>query len=419
MEGALKERISILGAGQLAQMLAVKAMDLGYGVKVLAQSEHEPALQVGAEGVIAPKPTLEKLREFLSQCEVVIFENEFVDTDLLERAAQGLPVRFQPGLPVLAFLQDKLLQKKLCRSLGLGTAPFLDVVLMLGNATDLKTVEWWLKELMDRFPKGAVLKWARGGYDGKGVLVVHGLADLDKVVVFLRAAQEKGYRVFAEAKVDFIAELAVVGVRGGNGEWISYPLVLTEQTKGTCLWVKGPATAWGIAAEIQDRAQAWARTLAEASGAVGALAVEFFLTAEGDLYVNEIAPRVHNSGHYTQDAAQTSQFENHCRAALGLPLGPVECASYFGMLNLLGPEGLSTLKDLDPRAAGLWDRRSPEVHLHWYGKKGSSPRRKLGHVNFWSGTKEGWMELKERVWTQAENWSREQGKERVANEKGN
>jgi 5-(carboxyamino)imidazole ribonucleotide synthase len=173
--------------------------------------------------------------------------------------------------------------------------------------------------------------------------------------------------------VKFERELAIVACRSTTGEFSSYPLVVTEQRNGICFTVTGPAIAVGVNKAHESLARSYAQKLGEKLDLHGVFAIELFETASGEVFVNEIAPRVHNSGHCTQNSALTSQFENHWRAVLGMPLGSVDSASGFAMVNLLGPEKRNVVESLPAT-----DSR---MHLHWYGKKESRPRRKLGHLN--------------------------------------
>ena len=246
-----------------------------------------------------------------------------------------------------------------------------------------------------RFGATFVLKWAQLGYDGKGVhfadldattsgetVAGHVTAGFEESRKFCEIARARGIAVFAEEKIPFARELAITACRGADGALALYPVVETEQRDGVCHRVRGPATAFGLstthAAEIAD----WIGRFGERLDIVGAFTFELFDTARGIL-VNEIAPRVHNSAHYSQDATRCSQFEQHLRAVLRAPFHDPECAPYFGMLNLMGPPGL-TLEETPARLENEWARELATAGfiLHWYGKRGARPGRKLGHVNF-------------------------------------
>ena len=364
--------VGLLGGGQLARMLAQAALELGLRPVVLAQRPDDPAALVCRDVVEGDARDAAALRAFLSRVSLVAFENEFVPCEALERAAVGLPVRFGPGLGVLGRLRDKLGQKAALAELGVPSAPF--IVYAEGEP-----FEPWVEGARRAFGgAGCVLKWSCFGYDGKGTLVLDAAGPLPAgVVAFCDEALARGAKLFAEERVAFRRELAVCAAHSTAGEFAAYPLVVTRQERGVCVEVRGPARALGLDAGLEARAADYARRLATGLGLTGVFAVELFALASGDLWVNEIAPRVHNSGHFTLDAAETSQFENHWRALLGLPLGSTESrAPAFVMQNLLGPEGVHAAAaglPLPPVEAG--------THLHWYGKAELRPGRKLGHLN--------------------------------------
>jgi 5-(carboxyamino)imidazole ribonucleotide synthase len=356
--------VGILGGGQLAQMLASAAIRLGLKVAVHSESADCPAASTGARIDTGP------LRGFFARVRVVVFENEFVDCRMLARESEGTGARFEPGLPVIEELQDKLRQKRLLERLGIPTSPFAEID---GARPDESVAEAFARFRSD----GAVFKWSRMGYDGKGVLLARdGAEGLAEARAFCREALARGIPVYAERKVRFARELAIVAARAADGGFAAYPLVVSEQERGICRRVTGPATALGASPRQEGLARDFARRVAEGTGLTGCLALELFEGRNEELLVNEIAPRVHNSGHYTMDAARTSQFENHWRAVLGLGLGSTECSPAFAMLNLLGPEGVAreASEELLPRA-------SAPLVLHWYDKREIRPRRKLGHLN--------------------------------------
>lgn len=361
--------VAVLGGGQLSQMLAEAALALGLKPVVLMSSLRDPAARVsGVEAVLGDPADPAALRSVLSRVRAAAFENEFLDAGALEEAARGLSFRFTPGLTAFRRVQDKLEQKRIFRELSIPSARH--EVFAGGNA------QAWLSGLASRFPGGFVLKWSRQGYDGKGIRVVQEVTRAEEALDFVEAAGGVGARVYAEERVPFRRELALVACRSTTGSFATYPLVVSDQTAGAvCHVVRGPAALFGVAPALENEARRHAETLAEALPLEGTFTLEFFETPNGRLLVNEVAPRVHNSGHYTQDAASCSQFENHWRAVLGLPLGSVRTAPAFAMLNLLGPDGV--------------DRKDPPAPpppqggavLHWYGKDRIRPGRKMGHLN--------------------------------------
>jgi len=365
-------RLGILGGGQLAMMLAnaaeALAKDLNISkTNVYCEGPEEPAAKTSATAVFGKMNDSEGLKNFFKNVDIVLFENEFLDVEIVKSAATGLAVTFVPELKILNELQDKSRQKQLLEKLQIPTAPFL----IHSQGQDLKT---WIESALKLFEGEYVFKWSKLGYDGKGVLI--GPKALPEIIGFCQNA--KG--VFAEEKISFDHELAMVACRNHKGEFKTYPLVVSVQQKGICKKVMGPATSLGISLKVARLAEDYCVRLAEHLGIVGTFAVEFFFTSDGPkgetLLVNEIAPRVHNSGHFTMDACPSSQFENHISAALDFALGSTRTTPAFAMLNLLGPEGV-TVKN---SAVELPEPPTQSI-LHWYGKEEIRPGRKVGHIN--------------------------------------
>lgn len=384
MQGKLP--VGILGGGQLGCMLADAALALGLSPFILAPLD-SPAAAIFPDRLIpwaasnAPEDD-RALADLFARAKDIAFENEFLDCDQLERvASRAVPergVRFHPPLRAIRELQDKLRQKEILVDLGIPTAPFRRIE--PGADTGMA-----VEGALAAYEGNAVFKWSRLGYDGKGVRLASDTPEgRDAATAFCRESLARDVPAYAEQKVDFRRELAIIACRSEAGEFDAYPLVVSEQENGICKRVLGPATALGVPARIEREARTHAQRLAEAMGLTGVFALELFETVEGELLVNEIAPRVHNSGHYTQDACRTSQFENHWRAilgpALGLCMGNTVPIGAFGMLNLLGPDSL----DIEmPRSRSALPFASPgaPLRLHWYGKASVRPRRKVGHVN--------------------------------------
>ncbi|MBI2711916.1 MAG: ATP-grasp domain-containing protein [Bdellovibrio sp.] len=367
--------IGIIGGGQLALMLGDAAVQLGLDPLIFSGSKDDPAAQKH-KAILGTLGEADAVREFFSKAKKVIFENEFVDCDRLEDLGKGT-IEFLPSLSVIRLFQDKLEQKRALLRLGVDTAPFLELGLPQNISKDT------LREVLSKLGGSCVLKWSRMGYDGKGVLfLTEAELDQPRVWDFLKNAGSKGALIYAEKKIPFKRELAIIGLNSISGDFLSYPLVVSEQTQGICSLVYGPATAAGVPESLQQKARTFAKKIAQSENLVGAFALEFFETQEGEILVNEIAPRVHNSGHYTQDAGMCDQFENHLRAVVGMPLGPVSSKGVFGMINLLGPQGL-VRESMDGPFVRRW---SEKVQLHWYGKKEISPFRKVGHLNAYDPT---------------------------------
>lgn len=362
-----QQRWGILGDGQLARMLALEAFNLGLRPVILTGDSSSPAGQVSPLIVRGHIDSRDDLHAILSQVDGAIIESEFINCDALE--ATGLSDKVTPSIAVIRVLQNKLLQKKLLQELNIPSSPLYEKTM----ADDTS----WIRELTNNGTKPLVLKLAVLGYDGKGVLLLNGAgrSDLEKAEDFLTTARKRKLPVYAEERVNFTKELAMVAVRRTDGEFKSWPLVITEQQGGICDKVAGPACSLGVDKKAEDYAHNVCKKLAAHLGIIGVFAVEFFLTNQGDLLVNEIAPRVHNSGHYTQNAGCTSQFENHWRAVLNMSLGPTGTAPFFAMQNLLSPPEFTSKECATPPRAGEL------THIHWYGKRGVSPGRKLGHIN--------------------------------------
>ncbi len=350
-------------------MLAEAALRLGLRPVVLAKGPLDPAARLVRDAMYGSYEDIDLLRRFLGEVELVAFENEFIPSELLQQARHN-KTYFMPELDTLRRLQDKIAQKRALQSIAVPTAEMITL-------DEGERIQPWLEKVDAAYNQRFVLKWARTGYDGKGVFIAgepqplsHRREQLDS---FCKAAIERGSAVFAEPYVPFKRELAIVACQSTNGEFKTYPTVIIEQPRGVCRWVKGPATALGTSKTLEDEAIRYAKKIADDFKLQGTFAVEFFESEDGSLFVNEISPRVHNSGHFTQDAAVTSQFENHWRALLGLPLGEMNTHAAFAMLNVLGPQNTKPVWRLPPITSRL--------HLHWYGKADLLPGRKLGHIN--------------------------------------
>jgi 5-(carboxyamino)imidazole ribonucleotide synthase len=358
--------IGILGGGQLSVFLVDAAHQLGLKVRVLVTDEKEPAAKIADETTL-DRPGAD-LRFFFQGLQLVLFESENIDLTRFENLSFSLP-RFVPSLETMRTLQDKGAQKRLLERLGLPTAPFRTLA---SPATEKE-----IASLDTTFPKGWILKRARGGYDGKGNWLGR---DRTEALAWTTRVQgermgESPVEVYAEARVSITRELALVAARNASGAFVSYPAIETVQTNGVCDTATGPASALGLSPETENRLCEITREIAEATGYVGTIAVEFFETSDGEILVNEIAPRVHNSGHFSIDAASHSQFELHLRAALELPLPEIETPDFFRMKNCLGPASTSLERPQAFPKAEPWGR----VTFHDYGKISVRPGRKLGH----------------------------------------
>lgn len=355
----LHPRLGIIGGGQLARMTTLAAAKLGIDVVVLERHALSPAATVASRTLVGDWHSERDLCEFAALVDVVTLENEFVPAASLAAIEQlGVPVR--PGSACLSLIQDKLIQKQTLRQAGLRVAPF--------GAIETKDE---LVGFAAQHNWPVVLKARRNGYDGKGNFTVRSPAEIEPAWAALHRGAGS---LYAEAFCPFEREIATIVTRGSAGEIAAYPVVETRQENHICAAVLAPAP---VPAETAAAASRIARAAIDAVGGVGSFGIELFLQPDGTILVNELAPRVHNSGHYTQDACVCSQFENHVRAVMGLPLGsPAMHAPAAAMINLLGTHKA-------PAAVrGLGDALTiAEAHVHLYGKWMSGPGRKLGHVN--------------------------------------
>jgi len=346
----------MVGGGQLARMTHEAGIPLGIRFKLLSDSPQDSAAQVVSDVTVGDYRDLETLREFARGCDVITFDHEHVPTEHLRALeADGIPVR--PGPDALVHAQDKGVMRARLGDIGV-PCPRHRIV------RDPADVAAFAEE-GDGFP--VVLKTVRGGYDGKGVWIARSADDAAEPF-------KAGVPVLAEEKVDFARELAANVVRSPHGQAVAYPVVESIQVDGVCDTVIAPAP--GLSEERAVRAQELALTVAHELEVVGHLAVELFETKDGRILVNELAMRPHNSGHWTQDGAVTSQFANHVRAVLDLPLGdPRSRAQWTVMANVLGG-------DYPDMFAGYLHcmARDPQLKIHMYGKD-VKPGRKVGHVN--------------------------------------
>lgn len=344
------KRVGVIGGGQLAWMMAGAAQTLGVELVVQTPSIADPAVSIAADVVLAAVDDAAATAQLATRCDLITFENEFVDLEALsELERQG--VCFRPRLEALKPLLDKYDQRRYVRSLGLPTPQFSTV------------------ESLEALELPIVLKARRHGYDGQGTFVLQNASDWDAVLPRLQ-----GRSLLQEEFVPFERELAVIAARAVDGTVLTYPIVETQQEQQVCRRVFAPAN---VNSTVAAEAAAIAHTLLTSLQVVGVFGIELFLTAEGRLLVNEIAPRTHNSGHFTIDACDTSQFEQQLRAVCGLSLGSATMrSSYAVMVNLLGYEhSTSDYHSKREKLAAI-----PYAHVHWYGKTESRPGRKLGHV---------------------------------------
>ena len=346
-------RIGIIGGGQLGRMMVKAARRLGCNCVVLDSSPGSPAGQVAGHQIVGNCHDPARLRELVESTDVTTFDIEDIDTGtLLELEREGRCIQPSPG--ILAVIQDKLTQKQRLREAHIPTSDFREV------KGDFATA-------FTAFGYPLVQKARRGGYDGRGVAVLQSEEDF---------ARHLPVSSFVERFVDAVKEIAVLVARGRDGEIRCYPVVemIFRPGQNVLDLLLAPAD---VPPETAAAAETLAVRTVEALGGVGIFGVEMFLTREGEILVNEVAARTHNSGHYTIEACVTDQFEQHLRAVIGLPLGATEQLSPAAMINLLGAPGHHGRPVIKGMAAAL---AIPGVCVHIYGKAATTPFRKMGHV---------------------------------------
>ena len=352
--------IGILGGGQLGRMLGFAARELGYRPIVLDPDPDGPAAAVAERVEVGPYDDVDAALRMAGDADVVTYELEHVAAEVVQRLDWEWPIR--PGYYALICTQDRLAERRFLESEAAPVAPWREI----RDDADLRAAAASLGLPLR-------LKVAMGGYDGRGQVRMASIADVDGALA--RLGRPAGEAVLAERELAFEAELSVVCARGVDGRTATFPVARNRHDAGILVESVAPAPiADGVAASARDLVT----RLAEGLDLVGTLTAELFLMPGGSLVVNELAPRVHNTGHWTVEACATSQFEQHIRAICGLPLGSTEQRTPAALVNLLG-EGRDRVARLDPRsvARALSD---PAVSLHLYDKRRVFERRKMGHL---------------------------------------
>ncbi|MBW0012863.1 5-(carboxyamino)imidazole ribonucleotide synthase [Mycobacterium sp.] len=373
--------VAMVGGGQLARMTHQAAIGLGQTLRVLATAPDESAAQVSPDVVIGSHTDLEDLRRVAAGATVLTFDHEHVPNELLNKlVAEGVNVAPPPA--ALVHAQDKLVMRRRLEALGAPVPRYAGI----GTLDELD-------DFTQRVSGAVVVKAVRGGYDGRGVRMARDPLHAREIAAAFLADRVP---VMAEEQVNLRRELSALVARSPFGQGAAWPVVETVQRDGICVQVIAPAP--DLPADVASTAQRLALRLAAELGVVGVLAVELFETAGGDLLVNELAMRPHNSGHWTMDGARTSQFEQHLRAVLDYPLGDTDAiAPVTVMANVLGaaqPPPTPTLS-MDERLHHLFGRM-PDARVHLYGKA-ERPGRKIGHINFLGSDKADVEALRERA----------------------
>jgi phosphoribosylaminoimidazole carboxylase PurK protein len=352
-----QKTIGIIGGGQLGRMLTLAALPLGFRVVVVDPGANSPAAQVGAEEITANLYDPAALQELAERADFITIEIEHLDVDVLDHIAKlGKPVN--PAPAIVRVIQDKYAQKQFFAKARIPLAPF----------ADLPDYETGLK-LLKTYGGKMLVKTRFGAYDGRGNMVVSSPAELKTAFEHFGEA-----KLYAEAYVPFRKELAVMVARSMAGDVALYPVVETVHTRNICVEVLVPAP---ITRAERRKAETVALAVAKHLQGAGMFGVEMFLTETGEVLVNEVAPRVHNSGHYTQEATRTSQFEQHIRAISGLPLGDTSLTvPAAAMVNILGEHNRPTTLDGLEKSLAV-----PETSVHLYGKSPTKVDRKMGHIN--------------------------------------
>lgn len=353
-----RKRIGIIGGGQLAKMTALSSLKLGCDVLMLERKADGPAVNLATDAFVGDWDKLSDLVKLAEYVDVVTLENEFVNADgLLELEKAGYTLF--PTAKSISLVQDKYIQKQTLQEAGLPLPPFEAVNSHEDIIGFAKEYDWPL-----------VIKTRRNGYDGKGNVTVNNASEIEAA---WKKLDGDNCTLYVEAFCPFVSELAMIITTSKNGEVVDYPLVESVQKNHICHIIRAPAS---VSDDIADKANEIAKRAVTVINAIGSFGVEMFLTKDEQVIINELAPRVHNSGHYTIEACECSQFENHVRAIMGWPLGSTKMVKPAAvMINLLGqnygqgqPEGLEEALAMSG------------VHVHIYGKEFSLPGRKMGHV---------------------------------------
>lgn len=350
------KKIGIVGGGQLGKMMTQEAKKMGFTVYVIDPTSDSPAGQIADKQIVADFKDEKAIRELASQVDVLTFEIELANSlVLVELQSKGLSVH--PSPKTLDIIKDKLKQKKFLLSHNLPVASFIEV-----------TAKEDIIRASKQFAYPLVLKARFDAYDGRGNAVIRNQKDIEKGLKKL-----DGRKLYIEKFIHFQKELAVMVARSTKGEIVVYPVVETVHKDNICHIVKVPAA---IAKQVVKKAQKLAIKTMEYLKGAGVFGIEMFYTKEGKVFINEIAPRVHNSGHYSIESTLTSQFEQHIRAICGLPLGSTKLkVAASVMINILGTrQGEAKITGLNKALA------IAGVSVHIYGKKETRPQRKMGHI---------------------------------------
>ncbi len=345
--------IGVIGGGQLGRMFALDAKRMGYDVITLDPQEHSPCGQVADEQIVASYDDLAAIEDLGRRTDVVTYEFENIAIASVQHLEQK-GYKVMPASDVLRVTQNRLFEKRFARECGIPTADFAEI----DRVDDLARAAAEIG-----FP--AILKTVRGGYDGKGQWRVESLE-----AAHAAFAQAKGAQLIWERMIPFVREVSVIATRGADDSVVTYPVAENTHESGILAMTIAPAR---VSEDVSTRARGMASILGRRLGIVGTYCVEFFVTADDELLMNEMAPRPHNSGHYTIDVTQCSQYEQHVRAICGLPLAQPHLFANAIMMNILGEGKGDHLGGVEQLLA------DPTIVLHMYGKHHAVARRKMGH----------------------------------------
>lgn len=359
--------LGVLGGGQLGALFATAARRMGYATAVWDPDPEAPAHRIADYSLINPFEDSDTRQEFTRLVRAVTYEWENIPADLCEQLERDVPVR--PSSRVLRVIQDRIEQKTFLRAQGLAVPAF----------SAMASPEELGRQVIPGYP--LVCKTATAGYDGKGQWTIARAEDCAAVQQELARNMRPGARWILEEWLPFEREVSILVVRGADGESRTYPLVENMHVDGILRQTTVPAD---VSAPVAEQAANMARHAVHALDGVGVFCVELFLMSDGRLLINEVAPRPHNSGHYSLDACTVSQFEQQVRTLCGLPLGEIRLLSPAVMLNLIGDD--VRLATVAPAMQDLL--REPGAIVHLYGKRAIRPKRKMGHVSFLAATRE-------------------------------
>lgn len=358
--------LGILGSGQLSRMTVLAAYELGIKTHVLCTENNDslsPASQVSTYTTKSDFNNVQQILAFAEACDFITLENEFIDQTVLDAIDDKFPGKLYPSAKTFKFIGDKITEKNTFAGAGIAVCPFKEVVSKVDVLEFIK---------VHGLP--VVLKSAKGGYDGYGNVTIKSEEQIDEALVKL-----KGQKL-VEAFIPYTQEVAIIAARNSTGT-VLYPIAETVQENHICHYVTSPSE---ISADVEKTIKDFTLKALEAIDARGIYAFEFFLTADNKVYLNESAPRPHNSGHYTMNACVTSQFHNHVRSVLDLSLGETTLTTkYAVMLNLLGTK--AQVAELQPINEFM---KVQNGHLHLYGKAQSKPGRKMGHFTICGNNKD-------------------------------